>query len=286
MARATVQALRGIWRDRDISRKLKATLYQSLANSVALYNAETWHPREHDLKALRWFQRSTLKTVEGEKRAWQYAQEEAEGAEEYASRLDLCNKTGVPPIETILRERRVAWAAHTFRNPNEACHHLTKQEIRKSTPRGRMVKEDFEAIGLPVDGFMDLKPQPAAHVVKAHLVAKRPTKPLPKQQKTDRRGKTKACKARTARQSENIRKQKEEAEQKQAEFIASISGRRWERVPNTTGSAWQTEKSDADPDPVMFQIDAEDFCENSGRTEYRVCGIWFQKMSDGTYAAR
>ncbi|CAD7972711.1 unnamed protein product [Amoebophrya sp. A120] len=241
-----------------------------------------------DMRALRWFQHSTLRTVEGEKRAWQMAQEQSEagGEEEYASRLELCQRTGVPPVETLIRERRVAWAVHALRNRREACHYLVREEIRKRTPWGRMLQDDFEAVALPLEGILEMEKPPAATAIKSHLVTHRPTKPLPKERKGDNRGKTKACKEKTKRQSENIQRQREEAQRQMQDFIAEISGRRWERVPSAGGKYWQTTKTDDDPTAVQFEIEAEDFCESTGREEYRVCGVWFQKMSDGTYAAR
>ncbi|CAD7954238.1 unnamed protein product [Amoebophrya sp. A120] len=209
-----------------------------------------------------------------------------EGEAEYAGRLELCQRVGVPPVETILRERRVAWMAHALRNKKEACHYLAREEVRKGTPWGRLIRDDFDEVGLPIDQFLDLEAPPAARAIKAHLVAKRPTKPLPKQRRGDRRGKTEKCREKTNKQRENIQQQKAEAELRQANFIASISGRRWERFPSAAGNYWQTKEEAVNSPPVQFEIESEDFCEGSGREEYRVCGVWFQKMSNGTYVAR
>ncbi|CAD7946843.1 unnamed protein product [Amoebophrya sp. A120] len=260
IARTVVVSLRDIWRDNELPRRLKATLYQTLVNSVALYNAELWAPKESDMKTLRWFQHTTLRTVAGEKREWQMDLEEETEEREYASRQELCRTTGIPPIETMLREKRIVWATHTARNPGEACHFSVKAEIRAGSRWGRMVAADMEMVGMDVQETM--KAPPDAKTVKAQLLAKRPTKPLAKEgRKETKRGKTKACAEKTQRQRENIRKQAEEQDQQRAQFCAQISGRRWVRVPDGDGRTYETEEEN----PVRSRYNGRPFAKTQAR---------------------
>ncbi|CAD7963490.1 unnamed protein product [Amoebophrya sp. A120] len=53
IAMAAVKALGRVWRDKEIERHLRASLYRSLCLSIALYNAETWAVTEADAQTLR-----------------------------------------------------------------------------------------------------------------------------------------------------------------------------------------------------------------------------------------
>eukprot|EP00392_Amoebophrya_sp_AT5.2_P018258 g18763.t1 len=169
MATATVRQLRRVWWDTSLEQGLKALLYTALVSSVALYNAETWTIAAADWKALRRFQLNSLKEVADERRRdWQRLQRQEEpGAaedddangdhdeereddeedeqQEYSSRAELCRRTGIPEIETIIREKRVAWAAHAVRDKSgEGSGERIKKECSQKTPWGRQLGEDLE----------------------------------------------------------------------------------------------------------------------------------------------
>ncbi len=184
-------------------------------------------------------------------------------------------------METLLREKRLNFAAHTLRDKTEACHFLVRQEIQARTPWGKLVAHDIEASGLSLESFLQNPPEAAA--LKEHLITRRPTQPLPREQNARAgNGKSRACQRKTQKQRQNIQKQREEQAQQHAEFVQQISGKRWERIPGARRKAWKTEEAH----PVQFEVESESFCENSGREEARVCGQWFQREIDGTWTAR
>eukprot|EP00392_Amoebophrya_sp_AT5.2_P016940 g17250.t1 len=172
IARTTVGTLKDLWRDATVPRHLKAEIYGALVTSVALYNAECWVIPEADWKVLRAFQLATLKVVTGEDKRRRHAQhtqggsqeneeteetqdrEEAEEEEEneeqeWVGRRALCKASGIVDIETLVREKRVAWAAHAARDHSgEGVYEWIENEVRRKTTWGRQLRADLEAYGL------------------------------------------------------------------------------------------------------------------------------------------
>ncbi|CAD7965503.1 unnamed protein product, partial [Amoebophrya sp. A120] len=62
---------------------------------------------------------------------------------------------------------------------------------------------------------------------------------------------------------------------------AALHGKKWKSSSSRPG-AWELV---SDPE-ALFEVTEFFFCENSGKEEAQVGGVWFQKESDGTYYVR
>jgi len=56
VAAGIVRSLHNVWRAKDISKRVKTKLYQTLVQSILLYNTETWTLNEHNKKQLAVFE--------------------------------------------------------------------------------------------------------------------------------------------------------------------------------------------------------------------------------------
>ncbi|CAD7955153.1 unnamed protein product [Amoebophrya sp. A120] len=101
----------------------------------------------------------------------------------------------------------------------------------------------------------------------------------------DRAKKQKPATAKTEKMREEQRRriveQQQEAERGREELIQTISGKSWVRLPGQRREVWHLEENDR----VQFDVDSEDFCENTGREIKYVCGIAFYKSQDNTWQA-
>jgi len=285
MAKTVVRQLRSVWRDHTLPRHLKATLYGSLVSSVALYNAECWSMTEADWKILRAFQLNTLKTVAGEEQ-WKTMlegegeeNEEEEEERQRTSRLELCGRLGIVDVETQLKEKRVAWAAHTARDKQEGTFWLIQAEVNKRTPWGKQLLKDVEEYGWTLDGLSEVG---GAKELRELLVARRPIAAAKREDKKKSRGgrqPTKRAEEARRERRERLNEQREEAREKReaeqaarAKILIEINGRRWVRIPGE-GDRWKVTTESGEE--VEFEVRHEHFEENTGRTLKNVYGELF-----------
>mmetsp|Transcript_17448 Transcript_17448/g.43430 ORF Transcript_17448/g.43430 Transcript_17448/m.43430 type:complete len:575 (+) Transcript_17448:2900-4624(+) len=293
IATATVGQLRRIWRSGQLRPELKAILYESLAASVALYNAETWTITAADWGALRRFQLSTLRTVAGEQE-WTHiigeaestAAERADGAQEAeeeedrTSRWELCKRLGIAPIEEAVREKRVAWAAHALRDAGaEGSGERIQRECARKTEWGKQLAADLEHYGLTLVRLQSME----AAAVREVLVEKR-------QLATGRKKKGRRRRSRTSGRTKKMREDRrinldqiaEERRQKAEQvrqLLEKINNKKWARVPNAGVDDWQL----VDDETVKFRVSLDDCCENTGREYRAVEHQMFYKARDGRY---
>ncbi|CAD7932716.1 unnamed protein product [Amoebophrya sp. A120] len=230
------------------------------------------------MKLLKQYQHQTLRTLTGEWRAWQKEAEkgqeeeelqELDDAAEYASRMDLCRKAGVLDIETMLREKRVAWIAHAARDRSENSFMWIATEIRRKSIWGKQAALDLERYGFTLEALTQQPPD--AETVRNTLKEKRAyqtgrgEKPRQKRQKTERTEQMRE------EQRQRIAQQKAEQEEERRQFVQKIDGKRWVRLPGRR-DAWHPE----DDAQVLFTA-TDDFCENTGREILYVAGLTFYR---------
>jgi hypothetical protein len=289
MATTTVRQLRAVWRDGSLDKRLKASLYAALVNSVALYNAETWMITAADWKTLRRFQLNSLKAMAGERPRWMLEGaaspdppgDDDDEAEERRSREELCRALEVPDIETIVREKRVAWAAHAMRDESaEGSGARIKRECSEKTPWGRQLLEDLQHYA--VEQLESLGAMDAATVRKMMTDA-RPTAGT-RRRKRNRRNRvaterTEAMREERSRRLEELaeerRKKKEEAEA----LLRRINNKKWVKSPNAGEGMWRL----VEDETVVFKVSLETFCENTGRDCSVVEQTSFYREPDGRY---
>ena len=107
-ANTTFARLKKIWKSKSVSTSVKVRLYQSLILSVLLYCAETWPI----LKA-------TMKRLEAAHHRW-LRQILNISWKDKVTNLKVRELTDMPTLEDIIRERRLRWAGHIWRMPNDA----------------------------------------------------------------------------------------------------------------------------------------------------------------------
>ncbi|CAD7961865.1 unnamed protein product [Amoebophrya sp. A120] len=84
-----------------------------------------------------------------------------------------------------------------------------------------------------------------------------------------------------AERRKRLQQQREEEERARAALAESLHGKKWKQNSDRQGF-WEI---DGDPS-IAFQVGEIFFCENTGKEEVQVAGVWFQKESDGTYTVR
>ncbi|CAD7947541.1 unnamed protein product [Amoebophrya sp. A120] len=272
MALSTVKSLTKIWRDKEVPKHLKAGLYRALSLSVALYNAETWATSEEDEKILRSFQTQALRHILG---YWDW-----QGA---PSRDQMCRMLGVQAIEVELREKRISWIAHTARDTTgEGSLSRVRTEIQEKTPWGRKAAEDLEFYNFSLDDLVAQKPTGAA--TRETLTRRRPyaTGRREQKKKGPERGK-RSKKAEKMLEERRLRLEQQKAEQAEAAaaLVEKLSGKKW-RASTSRPGQWEVE---GDPE-VAFEVSDVYFCENSGKEEMNVAGVWFVRENDGTFVLR
>ena len=65
IANSIVWKLEKVWKASDISKETKVYVYDTLVQSILLYNAETWTLREDNKRTLRVFEMSVLRRILG-----------------------------------------------------------------------------------------------------------------------------------------------------------------------------------------------------------------------------
>ena len=58
-----VRNLHSIWKAKDISKSTKVILYQSMVQSIVLYNSETWTIKEDQKPKLKTFEMAVLRKI-------------------------------------------------------------------------------------------------------------------------------------------------------------------------------------------------------------------------------
>ena len=61
LAAGIARSLHQVWKAEDISKSTKVMLYETLVQSIILYNSETWTLKEHQKRKLRVFELSVLR---------------------------------------------------------------------------------------------------------------------------------------------------------------------------------------------------------------------------------
>jgi len=61
----TIGLAAGIWKAKDISKSTKVLLYQSMVQSIVLYNSETWTIKEDQKRKLKTFEMAVLRKICG-----------------------------------------------------------------------------------------------------------------------------------------------------------------------------------------------------------------------------
>eukprot|EP00392_Amoebophrya_sp_AT5.2_P007284 g7298.t1 len=286
VARTTVGTLKDLWRDGAVPRHLKAEIYGALVTSVALYkyNAECWVIPEADWKVLRAFQMATLKVVTGEdKRRWHAQhtqrrsqeneeteetqdQEEAEEEEEeneeqeWVGRRALCQASGIVDIETLVREKRVAWAAHAARDHSgEGVYEWIENEVRRKTTWGRQLRADLEVYGLELENLEDSD----AASLREMMQSKREVEAAKRAKgKKGRKAKKGTNSAKTDDMREQQRKRIAQKKWEDArELFSRINNQKWARAPGAGVDIWQL----ANCEEVKFKVSLDEFEENTGR---------------------
>ena len=272
IATSVVAQLKQVWRAKGVPRKLKAELYQTLVLSVALYNAECWLVGPAEVKVLERFQRATLQRICGGGR---------DGTEEHLSLESLCEKLGVPKIGELVARKRVLWATHLARDPEEGTLEMLLGEVKQKTAWGKLLLEDMEHYRLDV-ARLERDPYTGAEA-RELLWGEQFRRERTEKKK---RGGTKgsACKSEKARKTqeerrERLQEQAEEREKQRRETTETINGKLWKRRRAKT--FWVTNGEGAS---VEFKVKAEHFNENEGREEYEVEGVWFYKDGGGVYS--
>ena len=63
LAAGIVRNLQSIWKAKDISKSTKVLLYQSMVQSIVLYNSETWTIKEDQKPKLKTFEMAVLRKI-------------------------------------------------------------------------------------------------------------------------------------------------------------------------------------------------------------------------------
>ena len=120
-ARNSYHDLRKIWNSRQISIKLKLTLYNSIVKSVLLYGSETWRMTDAIRRKLQTFTNRCLRRIMGV--FWPL----------WVTNEELWRITDQKPIDWEIRARKWRWIGHTLRKDPQ---NITRQSLQWN-PAGR-----------------------------------------------------------------------------------------------------------------------------------------------------
>ena len=147
LARGILQAMGKVWSSREIGRATKVQMYETLVQSVLLYNAETWTLREEQKRRLRVFEMTCLRKIEG------------------VTRKDRIRNTVIydrlnikQDIVDKVRNRRMRYFGHVSRMGNErypkiALNGYVHGKRSRGRPKKRWIdtiRDDCEAIGMTI----------------------------------------------------------------------------------------------------------------------------------------
>ncbi|GFS00152.1 hypothetical protein ElyMa_002808900 [Elysia marginata] len=139
--------LRPIWKTPNISTHTKIRIFRSNVLSVLLYGAECWKMTKSLEQRLEVFQNKCLRRIL--KIFWPH----------FISNEDLRGRTGLEPLDTIIKERRWRWSGHVCRRPQES---LIRRALgwapqgqrsigRPKETWGRTVEKDLKERGLSLE---------------------------------------------------------------------------------------------------------------------------------------
>ena len=142
-----------IWGDRDISHRIKLTLYKVIVQSTLLYGCETWAIPDADVKKLEIFQMRCLRRLCGI------------SLMDKISNFRIRAMCKVPQIADLLRYRRLRWLGHVARMERTRMPlQMMFSTIAGNGARGRplkkwndYVREDLDAIGHAYDWWKKCK---------------------------------------------------------------------------------------------------------------------------------
>lgn len=123
---AAARLQKGVWRSRRVGLRTKLRLYHSAVLTVLLYGGESWALSAKLVQRLETFHQRCLRQILGI-RYW-----------EHISNVDICTRTGVPPVKVILRRRRLLWLGHVGRMENgRLVKRLLFGQQNGTRPRGQ-----------------------------------------------------------------------------------------------------------------------------------------------------
>lgn len=141
--------LKRVLTSKNISRNAKVRMYKTLIRPVVLYGCESWATTKNDEETLGVFERKILRSILG------FVEENGIRRRRYNHELYQLYQE--PDIVRILRHRRLSWAGHVIRRPDEnPISRAYKGEFSDGTRnRGRpknswlsAVDEDARSLGL------------------------------------------------------------------------------------------------------------------------------------------
>ena len=125
-ARVAFYKLNKVWHNRNISRKLKLSLFSSCVKSVLLYSSETWKVTDKIMGQLQTFINSCLRRIC--RIFWPYT----------ISNIDLWQLTSSKEISKEILERKWRWIGHTLRKPADDIARMAfEYDPQGSRQRGR-----------------------------------------------------------------------------------------------------------------------------------------------------
>eukprot|EP00392_Amoebophrya_sp_AT5.2_P012445 g12548.t1 len=192
---------------------------------------------------------------------------------------------GVVDIETQLKEKRVAWVAHTARAKAEGTYWMIKDEVDKGTPWGKQVRKDLEEYGWTLEGLADFV---SAGQLREEMIGRRLVAAAKREKSKGKKAggavteKTKEAREKRRANIEEIRKEIERKNEENRKTLQKINGKRWARVPGA-GDKWKAETEGGEE--VEFVEQFEYFCENTGRTLKQVMGKHFYQGAEGVWWA-
>jgi sorting nexin-29 len=145
LACGVMQNLNAIWKAKDITRKTKVKVYESLVCSVLLYNSETWTLKEATKKKLQVFEMGCLRKIKGVTRR------------DKIRNADIRKELGITTdIVQKIQARRLRYYGHVVRMkaerlPNIALFGRVHGKRTRGRPKKRWldnIREDTEEMGI------------------------------------------------------------------------------------------------------------------------------------------
>ena len=148
-------ALGKVLRSRNISRRTKIRVYNIIIRPTVLYGCETWTLTKERKRKLEVFENSILRRILGpvfnpETNQW-----------ERRHNIDLRQMTGQPYIQDVVVSRRLRWAGHCARMPDDRTPKIVMNgAMRGRRPVGRPryrwsdnIKQDVQELAPNIDDW-------------------------------------------------------------------------------------------------------------------------------------
>lgn len=142
-----------VWKPHHLSLKTKLSIYETIVLSTLLYSSECWTTLKHHLRKLNGFLVRCLKSIL--KITWR----------DYVPNEEVLRKAEMMTIEDIIRQRRLRWAGHLSRMPEDRiAHRIAFAELREGH-RGRhkpkqrwtdTLKADLKALNISHNTWREL----------------------------------------------------------------------------------------------------------------------------------